>query len=235
MTVTEILTRELLVNFHGTKLATQILDMEVKVETVTSVISSTVEITPTPTWQTFTLTKTASPPTSIPNINLIPAQQWQDQEKNKQINKLKYLNKLQAERPRKFENFQEYLQNILALDGGETIPHNSDSSRTSPSPSISTVYMSGSVPGQFSTLLVTPSTEEEDQTINRRKRQISPSTSVPVVATQLPRISDDLLEYLSAVEIISSFRPDLAIAGDSEDCVDHTVTVIVTPAGTCSP
>merc|ERR1719184_514617 len=92
-TITETLTRELLVNFHGKKLPTQILDVEVKVQTVTSVISSTLEITPTPSWQTLTITKTLPPvsPTHSPspapvisNIQASLAQQKQ-QQNNKNI------------------------------------------------------------------------------------------------------------------------------------------------------
>merc|ERR1712179_193857 len=45
-----------------------ILDIEVKVQNVTSVISSTVEITPTPTWQTLTVTSTVLQPPTIPQL-----------------------------------------------------------------------------------------------------------------------------------------------------------------------
>ena len=70
-TVTETMTRELLVNYHGKKLPTQILDTQVHVETITLVISSTIEITPTPSYLTLTVTPTLTQPSTVPVISKI--------------------------------------------------------------------------------------------------------------------------------------------------------------------
>ena len=78
------MTREVMVNFHGTKLPTKFLDTEVHVKTVTSVVSSTVEITPTPSYLTLTITPTVAQPSDIPvmpKINDLQEKQSEEEEK----------------------------------------------------------------------------------------------------------------------------------------------------------
>jgi len=281
-TVTETLTRELLVNFHGKKLPTQILDVEVQVQNVTSVISSTVEITPTPTWETVTVTTTVpnlpqmfqqpqSPeqlptpykpqtthkpeaPLQHPALRQSPAPRIEDvlSKTKKGIQKL--LGTTHIEQPRSlgtvndnlkalgtFESFQAYLQNIQALERGEKVSYLSGNSEAPPTSSISTLYVSGSVPGQFSTILITGNPNQGTKPANRAKRQISPSRPEPVASTSVPQSSDIFHTDPNNIEIISSFTPEVSnsvVGGINkviEECCEKTVTIMVTKTVACQP
>ncbi|XP_023323580.1 uncharacterized protein LOC111697717 [Eurytemora carolleeae] len=59
-TILETKTTELPIHFHGRVIVRSIYDTESRVETVTSIITKSTEITPTPTWTTFTITPTQS-------------------------------------------------------------------------------------------------------------------------------------------------------------------------------
>ena len=250
-TVTETMTRELLVNFHGKKLPTQILDTEIHVETVTSVLSSTIQITPTPSYITLTVTPTVTQPSTVPvisKINDLLAKQRQEQERKNLLNKIRSMNGLRLEEPRSvgralakteaigtFESFQAYLQNILQFQPEENLSNFPKTYKSIPTASISTVYISGSVPGQFSTSVITINPYEDVQPSTRKKRDISPSPPVPIVATQFQEIRDEDTENAREMFIVSPSRMDLGI-DDGSDVLDYnTVTVTITVSGACSP
>jgi hypothetical protein len=65
-TVTKNITQDLDIFLNGRRLATHVVEQEVVVHTSTSLVSTTMEITPTPTWQTIIVTPTAPPPTPAP-------------------------------------------------------------------------------------------------------------------------------------------------------------------------
>ena len=259
-----------MVNFHGKKLPTQILDTEVKVQNVTSVISRTVEITPTPTWQTLTITTTVlqppappqfpaplNPPTPhqppVPDQPPAPQQpSFQIISHNDDILTKKALETdllpkpVPIEQPRRlsqvndnlkslgsFESFQAYLKNIQALERGDPVSYYSEGPKATPTSSISTLYISGSVPGQFSTVLITTNPYEDSNQVSRARREISPSRPEPLPRTEIPRSSDDIHTELHNTEIISSFTPDKEVAG--EDCSGGRVTITVTKTGSCQP
>eukprot|EP00090_Calanus_glacialis_P009843 TRINITY_DN18235_c0_g1_i2.p1 TRINITY_DN18235_c0_g1~~TRINITY_DN18235_c0_g1_i2.p1 ORF type:complete len:329 (+),score=83.17 TRINITY_DN18235_c0_g1_i2:39-989(+) len=251
-TVTETMTRELLVNFHGKKLPTQILDTEIHVETVTSVLSSTIEITPTPSYLTLTVTPTVTQPSAVPvisKINDLLAKQRQEQERKNLLNKIINMNSPKQEEPRSlgravakteaigtFESFQAYLQNIIQPKPKETISNFPENYRSIPTSSVSTVYISGSVPGQFSTSLITINPYEDVQQMNRKKRDISPSPPVPVVATQFQEIRDDNTEDAREMVIVSPSREDLGFDSNDNEVLEYnTVRVTITVSEACPP
>lgn len=71
-TVTKNITNELILNFNGRKVPTHIVEQSEVVKISSSLVSTTIEITPTPTWQTIIVTPTATappPPPSPPQID----------------------------------------------------------------------------------------------------------------------------------------------------------------------
>eukprot|EP00090_Calanus_glacialis_P001407 TRINITY_DN11001_c0_g1_i1.p1 TRINITY_DN11001_c0_g1~~TRINITY_DN11001_c0_g1_i1.p1 ORF type:complete len:482 (+),score=124.27 TRINITY_DN11001_c0_g1_i1:103-1548(+) len=260
-TVTVTLSKEIGIYFHGKRIPTHILDTEVQVQTVTSTISSTVEITPTPTWQTITITPTVtqaplSLAPAVPNINILLAMKRQEQERKSLINKLQLHNNNRHEQPRSFggfkaevveipktldsfESLKKYLGNIRKLKQEQLPTIVAEPLIAIPTTSISTIYMSGSVPGQYSTSLITITLDEEGNPLDRRRREVSPSLPQPVIATQLAEVGEDNPINISDVELLSSFGEEDRILGNhremSAQCSGGKVTVTVTKTRTCLP
>ena len=258
-TVTVTLSKEIGIYFHGKRIPTHILDTEVQVQTVTSTISSTVEITPTPTWQTITITPTVtqaplSLAPAVPNINILLAMKRQEQERKSLINKLQLHNNNRHEQPRSFggfkaevveipktldsfESLKKYLGNIRKLKQEQLPTIVAEPLISIPTTSISTIYMSGSVPGQYSTSLITITLDEEGNPLDRRRREVSPSLPQPVIATQLAEVGEDNPINISDVELLSSFGEEDRILGNhremSAQCSGGKVTV--TKTRTCLP
>ena len=257
-TTTVTVSREIGIYFHGRRIPTHILDTEVHVQTVTSSLSSTVEITPTPTWKTITLTPTIThppppPPTiPIPDINIQLAKQRQDQERLALLEKLQNLKNERQDLPRSFGGFRAHVVEIPKLEDSfpsvkrylEEIRNNNQEKQhrivaepliAPPSTSISTVFISGSVPGQYSTSLLTISLDQQGNQVERQRRHISPTLSHAVEAT-LPVNS---LVYESDVELLGSFSEETNILADSTNVVDlctgKTLTVTVTRTRTYLP
>ena len=107
-----------------------------------------------------------------------------------------------------------------------------------PTTSVSTIYMSGSIPGQYFTSLVTILLGNEGNPLERRKRQIFPSEPQPVVATQMVRVGDDLIEDKHQAEILSSFVVESLMGTKNneviEQCSEKIVTQTVTMTTGCS-
>jgi len=258
-TTTVTLTREIGIYFHGKRIPTHILDTEVQVQTVTSTLSTTVEITPTPTWQFITITPTVTPSsltsTSPPpeDINDLLAKKKKEQERQDLIDRIKSLNNPKPEKPRSiggvkaevieipkvldsFEPLKKYIQQIRNLKTEETPTIVAEPLKSIPSTSVSTIYISGSVPGEYSTSLITIYLDENGNPVDRRKRQVYPSFPQPVLSTQLVETVGDSLEDQSEVEILSSFvetHVDPKSSEALEQCSQKTVTVTVIK--TCLP
>jgi len=258
-TSTVTLTREIGVYFHGKRIPTHILDTEIQVQTVTSTLSRTIQITPTPSWQTMTISPTATQtnlPTTTPsvaNINYLLAKQRKEKERQALIDRIKTVENQKSENlrsigevrviPKAFdslESLQGYFEKNQ-LKKEEPVSIFSKLFPAIPTTSVSTMYISGSIPGEYSTSLVTITLDAEGQQLDRSKRQVSHSSPQPLVATLLPEVGGDNLEDLSDEEILSSFRVDTGIDAKpseaSDQCNDKTVTVTVTVTltRTCSP
>merc|ERR1719278_2128308 len=173
-TVTKNITNELILNFNGRKGPTHIVEQSEVVKTSRSVVSTTIEITPTPTWQTIIVTPTATPPPPPPSPPPIDFQALllkKEQERLALIAKIKSLQSgpsrppaafggIQAEVveiPEKLESFsslQHYLEQVRQKKeqgGGNPVaaPLVAEPSPTPrlPSTTVSTIFMSGSKPG----------------------------------------------------------------------------------------
>merc|ERR1719278_558261 len=217
-TVTKNITNELILNFNGRKVPTHIVEQSVVVKTSSSVVSTTIEITPTPTWQTIIVTPTATPPPPPPSPPPIDFQALllkKEQERLALIAKIKSLQSgssrppaafggIQAEVveiPEKLESFsslQHYLEQKKEQGGGNPVaaPLVAEPSPPPrlPSTTVSTIFMSGSKPGEYSTSLVTLTLNPEPA---RHRRH---AESAPVLATEIP-------EPLFEVELEGSFVP----------------------------
>ena len=133
-TLTKNITNELILNFNGRKVPTHIVEQSEVVKTSSSVVSTTIEITPTPTWQTIIVTPTATPPPpppSPPPIDFQALLLQKEQERLALIAKIKSLQSgsgsrlpaafggIQAEVveiPEKLESFsslQHYLEQVI--------------------------------------------------------------------------------------------------------------------------
>jgi len=247
-TVTKNITNELILNFNGRKVPTHIVEQSKVVKTSSSVVSTTIEITPTPTWQTIIVTPTATPPPPPPSPPPIDFQALllkKEQERLALISKIKSLQSgssrppaafggIQAEVveiPEKLESFsslQHYLEQVREKKeqqvGGNPVAAplvaELEPSPTPklPSTTVSTIFMSGSKPGEYSTSLVTLTLNPEPA---RHRRQAEPA---PVLATEIP-------EPLFEVELEGSFVPSPSVCKSAT-----TVTVTVTaPPSQCQP
>jgi hypothetical protein len=213
-TSTVTLTREIAIFYRGNRIPTHILDTEVQVQTVTSTLSRTVEITPTPTWQTITITPivTRPPPfasssPTVPELNLLLVKQKQEQERKALIDQIQSLKEKKnlfgsfgdfnaeiVETPKEldsFESLQKYLWRIRRMKEKQAPIVVAEPLIAIPTTSVSTIYLSGSIPGLYSTSLITIFVDSEGNPLERRKRQISPSAPQAVVATQLVEIGED--------------------------------------------
>jgi len=245
-TVTKNITNELILNFNGRKVPTHIVEQSEVVKISSSLVSTTIEITPTPTWQTIIVTPTATappPPPSPPQIDFQVLLQQKEQERLALIAKIKSLQTassrppaafggIQAEVveiPEKLESFtslQHYLEQVREKkeQGGNPVaaplvakPEPSTTPQL-PSTTVSTIFMSGSRPGEYSTSLVTITLNPEPA---RHRRQAEPA---PVLATEIP-------EPLFQVELEGSFVPSPSVCESAT-----TVTVTVTaPPTQCLP
>jgi len=101
-----------------------------------------------------------------------------------------------------------------------------------PSTSVSTMYLSGSIPGQYTTSLVTISLNNQHNENSRVKRQIKPSAHQPIMATIQVEPEDSFSEQKQGLRILSSFNEEFTFIDGkseaSEQCSDKTVTVTVT-------
>jgi len=245
-TITKNITNELILNFNGRKVPTHIVEQSEVVKTSSSLVSTTIEITPTPTWQTIIVTPTATPPPpppSPPQIDFQALLQQKEQERLALIAKIKSLQSgssrppaafggIQAEVveiPEKLESFsslQHYLEQVRQKkEQGENPVAAPLVAKPEPSPTpklpsttVSTIFMSGSRPGEYSTSLVTLTLNPEPA---RHRRQAEPA---PVLATEIP-------QPLFEVELEGSFVPSPSVCETAT-----TVTVTVTaPPSQCLP
>ena len=264
-----ILTREIVIHYHGKRIPTHILETDIQVQTVTSTRSSIVEITPTPTWQTITITPTVTqppppspPPPSVLDINQLLASERQEEERLgqrddndrtsqrddivslghrfDQVGDVRRDKAEVVEIPKaldSFESLKKYLENIQNHDEEELPTIIAEPLVSIQSTSVSTVYLSGSVPGQYSTSLVTIILDKEGDMPGRKKRQILPSVHQPIMATRLPETgsNESFPEDQNELEILSSFGVASDLSGEQSEgeCSNRTVTVTVTR--TCSP
>ena len=104
-TITKNITNELILNFNGRKVPTHIVEQSEVVKTSSSLVSTTIEITPTPTWQTIIVTPTATPPPpppSPPPIDFQALLRQKEQERLALIAKIKTLQSGSARPPAAF-------------------------------------------------------------------------------------------------------------------------------------
>merc|ERR1712066_300822 len=205
-------------------------------------------ITPTPTWQTIIVTPTATPPPpppSPPPIDFQVLLQQKEQERLALIAKIKSLQSGSArlpaafggvkaevvEIPEKLESFtslQHYLEQVRQKkeQAGNPVaaplvaeqPLELAPTPKLPSTSVSTIFMSGSRPGEYSTSLVTLTLNPEPA---RHRRHANPH---PVLVTEIP-------EALLEVELEGSFSPSPSVCEPAT-----TVTITVTsPPSKCLP
>ena len=104
-TITKNITNELILNFNGRKVPTHIVEQSEVVKTSSSLVSTTIEITPTPTWQTIIVAPTATPPPpppSPPPIDFQALLRQKEQERLALIAKIKTLQSASARPPAAF-------------------------------------------------------------------------------------------------------------------------------------
>ena len=161
-------TQELVVNFHGRRIPTQLLEDEEVTSTVTTVVSSTVEITPSPSWEFVTITPTPTVTESevIPppqTVNSLLLRQRIEQEKLALMERIQVLGQpgvpaQVVEIPKNVHNIealQQYVEELRRLRSEKTATIRAEPQSDQATTTVSTIYMSGSRPGEFSTLLTT--------------------------------------------------------------------------------
>ena len=201
-TVTVTHTKELVVHFHGRAIPTEYHETEVVTTTLTSTHASTVTITPTPTWTYLTLTQTpVTPPAPVTTPAVITSAPTID---HQQLALMERIRQLQSpspaisaevvEIPRALNNvqaLQQYVSEMRKLKQESSIRAEPlvDTS-SGPSTTVSTVFMSGSQPGQYSTSLVTLTLN------NRYKRQVilapTPSLTVEMSSSNYQHFSNSI-------------------------------------------
>lgn len=232
-TTTLTVSKEIGIYYHGKRIPTHIVDTEVEVQTVTSTMSTTMQITPTPTWKTITITPTVTTPSSTPKIPLIPTEQDAQKQNTDSNESLQKFNQLKSsdgikaeviEIPKTLENLESlrnYLQHIKQLKAEQSSPNVAEP-LVSPSTTISTVFMSGSVPGQFSTSLVTLTLSDESY---RRKREIKPSHVQPLLLTKV--VETEKHKNVDEISIFGSFNDEI-FNKHQDSCSNKIETVTVT-------
>ena len=136
---------------------------------------------------------------------------------------------------------KKYLENIRRLEQEQHPKIVAEPRIALPSTSISTVYLSGSVPGQYSTSLVTLNLDENGNPLDRRRRNAFPSLLRPVVATQLAKVEEVNNVNHSELELFGSFVgesvpvPGVDRIVPEELCTGQTITVTVTRTRTYLP
>jgi len=190
-TVTKNITQLLHLNFAGRRIPTEIVSQSVVVSTSSSVESSTIEITPTPTWQTIVVTPTVTqppPPPPTPTIDYTALLQKKETERLQLLARIQSLQSQGVrlpptfggtraqvvEIPEKLESFsslQQYLEQVRQHKaGGEILALPLVALEPSlPTTSISTIFMSGSRPGEYSTSLMTITRTPEARARSRRE------------------------------------------------------------------
>lgn len=181
LTVTH--TQELVVNFHGRRIPTQLLEEEEVTSTVRTVVSSTVEITPTPFWEFVTITPTPTVTESLvipppETVNSLLLRQRIEQEKLALMERIQVLGQpgvpaQVVEIPKTVHNIealQQYVEELRRLRSEKTATIRAEP-QVQPTTSVSTIYMSGSRPGEFSTVLSTV-------TLDRVRREASQTITV---------------------------------------------------------
>jgi len=177
-------TQELVVNFHGRRIPTQLLEEEEVTSTVTTVVSSTVEITPSPSWEFVTITPTPTVTESevIPppqTVNSLLLRQRIEQEKLALMERIQVLGQpgvpaQVVEIPKNVHNIealQQYVEELRRLRSEKTATIRAEPQSDQATTTVSTIYMSGSRPGEFSTLLTT-------LTLDRVRREASQTITV---------------------------------------------------------
>ena len=232
-TTTLTVSKEIGIYYHGKRIPTHIVDTEVEVQTVTSTMSTTMQITPTPTWKTITITPTVTTPSSTPKIPLIPTEQDAQKQNTDSNESLQKFNQLKSsdgikaeviEIPKTLENLESlrnYLQHIKQLKAEQSSPNVAEP-LVSPSTTISTVFMSGSVPGQFSTSLVTLTLSDESY---RRKREIKPSHVQPLLLTKV--VETEKHKNFDEISIFGSINDEI-FNKHQDSCSNKIETVTVT-------
>ena len=226
-TVTKNVTQDLVINFAGRKIATSIVEKEVVVSTTSSILSTTIEITPTPTWQTITITSTPTPPM----VDLSAQLAQKEREKLDLMARLKSLQKSArgfggvraevVEIPNQLDSFsalQQYLQKVREVQAASTqtivaAPLVADPPTPSiPSTTVSTIFLSESVPGEYRTSLTTLTLQPQA----RHKRELHSN----LLVTGIPelRIEDFGQNDLDLESSFASF------CREEYSTVTHTVT-----------
>lgn len=204
-TVTKNITQLLHLNFAGRRIPTEIVSQSVVVSTSSSVESSTIEITPTPTWQTIVVTPTVTqppPPPPTPTVDYTALLQKKETERLQLLARIQSLQSQGVrlpptfggtraqvvEIPEKLESFsslQQYLEQVRQQKaGGEILALPLVALEPSPSlptTSISTIFMSGSRPGEYSTSLMTITLTPEARA-RRRREAVEPGTLLVTAA-----------------------------------------------------
>jgi len=200
--VTVNISKELEILFVGKTITTHVVEQEVQVETILSTEVRTIEVTPTPTWQTITVTptvvSTSLPPAAPPGIPNFPSQnilleQLQAQ-LGSQINTqdlspilqqaLLLSQQEQKSKPSRSNSIniggiqpspfsaprEEQIIRETELDSSLLSLPSSEYLVTQPTTSLSTIYKSGSVPGQFFSSVITVTLGGQDASSNPNKR-----------------------------------------------------------------
>lgn len=169
-TVTSI--QEVGVFFHGRRKVLEVTETAIETRVITTTLSSSIEISPTPTWSVVTVTPSSSsvlPSASPPQPNLL-FQRTAEHEKLALLARLSSLTggqatpalpdlpAVQAEVVEisppapAFLSLQDYLGTVEGASAAE-LPVAAP--LVALRPTVSTVFLSGSVPGEYSTSLVT--------------------------------------------------------------------------------
>lgn len=194
-TVTVTHTTDLVVHYHGRAINTQLLEEEVVTSTLTSTLTSTTVISPSPTWTYLTVTQTQTQPPPTPATQQLQEPSL-DQEQLALMERIRSLAQQQqitpalpssgaaavraevVEIPRSLNSrqqlpaLQQYVEEIrrLAAQDTPTIVAAPLVAAPPPSYTVSTVYMSGARPGEYSTSLVTVTLDTA-----RVRRHLQPS------------------------------------------------------------
>ena len=186
-------TQELVVNFRGRKIPTKLLEEEEVTSTLTSTVTSTIEITPTPSWQFVTITPTPTVTESVvipppETVNSLLLRQRIEQEKQALMERIQVLQvpAQVVEIPKSVHNIealQQYVEDLRRLRTEKTATIRAEPQVAQPTTSVSTIYMSGSKPGEFSTVLSTVTLDRI-----RREATCQPSTQTITVTSRPPDI-----------------------------------------------
>jgi len=191
-TVTNNVTKEIGIHFHGRKIVTHVIETSVEVKTTHTTLSSTVTVTPTPSWSYYTVTHT---PTVRNEIRPRPKDKIPFGGHRAEV----------VEIPESLDSFKSLTDILIKIKAklGAPLPtlvpvesKTTELKPVGPTTSVMTIFLSGSKPGEFTTSLRTITLGAPGDARHKREALdlvVHPSPVQPIHHTQLLELEDFFL------------------------------------------